>query len=151
MAQSTRVHMVMVSASLLFWFASSVYADFSGKVVGVNDGDSIRVMRNGKAEPVRLQGIDCPEKRQPFGTRAKQFTSEMVFGKDVTVKETGRDRYGRTLGDVMLSDGRNLKTCRDIPCIPHANHDVVIDQEIRNAINAGDGIVHNSSRIVRDQ
>jgi endonuclease YncB( thermonuclease family) len=108
MARTIRVRMVTVFASLLFSLTHSVYADFSGKVVGVLDGDSIRVMHNGKAEQVRLQGIDCPEKKQAFGTTAKQFTSEMVFGKGVTVKETGRDRYGRTLGDVVLPDGRNL-------------------------------------------
>lgn len=83
-------------------------ADFSGKVVGVIDGDSIRVMRSGKAEEVRLQGIDCPEKGQPYGKRAKQFTSEQAFGKVVTVQEKGHDRYGRTLADVILPDGRNL-------------------------------------------
>jgi endonuclease YncB( thermonuclease family) len=32
----------------------------------------------------------------------------MVFGKNVAIKGRGRDRYGRTLGDVILSDGRNL-------------------------------------------
>ena len=36
--------------------------DFTGKVVGVVDGDSIRVMHDGKAEQIRLNGIDCPEK-----------------------------------------------------------------------------------------
>jgi endonuclease YncB( thermonuclease family) len=43
-------------------------ADFSGQVVGVIDGDSIRVMHHGKAEQVRLQGIACPNKKQAFGT-----------------------------------------------------------------------------------
>ncbi|MGH7257019.1 MAG: thermonuclease family protein [Nitrospiraceae bacterium] len=68
-------------------------------------GDSIR---DGKAEQIRLNGIDCPEKKQPFGTRAKQFTSQEAFGKEVTVKEVGRDRYGRTLAEVILPDGRSL-------------------------------------------
>jgi hypothetical protein len=39
--------------------------------------------------------IQSSEKRQPFGTRAKQFTSELAFGKTVTVVPMGRDRYGR--------------------------------------------------------
>ena len=49
-----------------------------GKVVGVGesllqiDGDSIRVMHEGKAEQIRLIGVDCPEERQPFGTRSKE-------------------------------------------------------------------------------
>lgn len=108
MAHTTCVRMVTVSASLLFSIASSVYADFSGKVVGVIEGDLIRVMHHGKAEQVRLQGIDCPKKKQAFGTSAKQFTSDQAFGKVVTVQEKGHDRYGRTLADVILPDGQNL-------------------------------------------
>lgn len=84
------------------------YAEFVGKVVGVIDGDSIRVMHEGKAEQIRLIGVDCPEKRQPFGTRAKEYTSELAFGKEVTVYGKSRDRYGRTLAEVLLPDGRSL-------------------------------------------
>src|SRR5256886_10073124 len=75
---------------------------FTGKVVGVSDGDTISVMHNGKAERIRLSGIDCPEKGQAFGQRAKQFTSALVFGKDVTVQVLGHDKYGRTIGEVTL-------------------------------------------------
>jgi endonuclease YncB( thermonuclease family) len=81
---------------------------FSGNVVGVSDGDTISVMHNGKAVRVRLQGIDCPEKRQAYGARAKQFTSQRVFRQVVTVIVSGTDRYGRTLGEVVLEDGTNL-------------------------------------------
>jgi endonuclease YncB( thermonuclease family) len=98
--------------ALLAWllcFASFAFAEkFTGQVVGVSDGDTIKVLHNGKAEKIRLHGIDCPEKSQPFGTKAKQFTSSFVFGKTVTVQEHGMDKYGRTLGDVLLPDGRNL-------------------------------------------
>jgi endonuclease YncB( thermonuclease family) len=48
-------------------------------------------------ERVRLNGIDCPEKRQAFGNRAKQFTSNLVFAKTVTVQALDLDRYGRTV------------------------------------------------------
>lgn len=64
---------------------------FTGPVVGVIDGDSIRVMRNGRAEQVRLHGIDCPEKGQAFGNKAKQATSELIFGKEVTLQIYGED------------------------------------------------------------
>ena len=49
-----------------------------------------------------------PEKRQPFGTKAKQFTSEHAFGKDVTVIVKDTDKYGRTVAEVILPDGKNL-------------------------------------------
>jgi len=81
---------------------------FSGKVVGVSDGDTITVLHNGVGERIRIYGIDCPEKRQAFGSRAKQATSELVFGKEVTVMPHGLDKYKRTIGDVKLLDGRML-------------------------------------------
>lgn len=81
---------------------------FDARVVGVSDGDTITVLAGTTQVKVRLNGIDCPEKGQPFGARAKQLTSELAFGKTVTVKPAGTDRYGRTLGEVLLPDGRVL-------------------------------------------
>ncbi len=83
-------------------------SDFTGTVVSVIDGDSIRVMHDGQAEQVRLNGIDCPEKGQAFGKRAKQVTSSLVFGKDVSVEIRTMDRFGRTVADVTLPDGISL-------------------------------------------
>ena len=83
-------------------------ADYSGRVVGVIDGDTIEVLNGHHAERIRLSGIDCPEKGQAFGKRAKQAASELVFGREVTIQTHGKDRYKRTLGDVFLSDGKNL-------------------------------------------
>ncbi len=77
-------------------------------MVGISDGDTITVLHNGKGERNRLHGIDCPEKRQPFGNRAKQFTSRLTYGKEVAVKDLGQHRYGRTIGEVSLPDGRVL-------------------------------------------
>jgi endonuclease YncB( thermonuclease family) len=57
---------------------------------------------------VRLHGIDCPEKKQPFGTRAKRYTSDMAFGRQVTVQVQTTDRYGRIVGEVILPDGSSL-------------------------------------------
>jgi hypothetical protein len=74
--------------------------------VGITDGDTLSVLRDGKAAKVRLWGIDTPEKQQAFGTRARQFTSELALQQTVTVRDT--DRYGRLVGEVILSDGRSL-------------------------------------------
>lgn len=78
---------------------------FSGRVVGVSDGDTIRVMHNGREVKVRLYGIDAPEKRQDFGMAAKKYASLLVFGKTVTVDSRGTDRYGRTIGWVNTGNG----------------------------------------------
>ncbi|NGZ03191.1 MAG: nuclease [Nitrospira sp. WS238] len=94
--------------SLLLSTAAARGAEFAGEVVGVTDGDTIKVLHEGKAERIRLSGIDCPEKKQPFGSRAKQFTSEHAFGKTVTVQPTGRAHRGRTIAEVILPNGRSL-------------------------------------------
>lgn len=75
-----------------------------GKCVGVKDGDTIVVVIDGKQVTIRLAEVDCPEKRQAYGQRAKQFTSDLCFGKDVSVVEKNKDRYGRTIGIVYVDD-----------------------------------------------
>jgi micrococcal nuclease len=96
-------------ASLLIWIIPSLLyaASFQGKVVGVSDGDTIKVLKDGKQVKIRLAAIDCPEKKQPYGQKAKQFTSDMVAGKVVKVWETDTDRYGRIVGFVFIGD-KNL-------------------------------------------
>jgi len=80
------------------------YADFTGNVVGVADGDTITVLDADKVQhKIRLTGIDAPEKKQPFGNRSKQSLSDMAFNKTVTVETDKRDRYGRELGKVLVS------------------------------------------------
>lgn len=78
------------------------------KVIGVKDGDTIELLRNGQSETVRLFGVDTPEKKQAFGEKSKQFTSDLVFGKTVRLIPHNKDRYGRTVGTIMLPDGRSL-------------------------------------------
>ena len=82
--------------------------EFAGRVVGITDGDTIKVLRAGRAETVRLEGVDAPEKRQAYGERARRFAADLSFDQTVVVKATGRDRNGRLLGEVVLPDGRSL-------------------------------------------
>jgi micrococcal nuclease len=65
-------------------------------------------MQDTKAVRIRLAEIDCPEKAQPFGDKARRFTAELAAGKVVTVKVKTVDRYGRTVAEVILPDGRSL-------------------------------------------
>lgn len=102
------VQFLLVLTCLLFAFQVASAASFSGQVVSISDGDTISVLHDGKAEKIRLNGIDCPESHQDFGQRAKQFTSDLAFNKTVTIEVSGHDKYGRTVGDVILPDGRNL-------------------------------------------
>ena len=80
----------------------------TGKVVRVADGDTITLLVDQTQHRIRLHGIDCPERGQPFGTKAKQFTSNLVFGQTVTARVVDVDRYGRQVCRVTLPDGKDL-------------------------------------------
>jgi endonuclease YncB( thermonuclease family) len=61
--------------TLLLTLTASAF-EFTGKVVGVADGDTITVLYQGnKQYKVRLQHIDCLEVGQPFATKAKKNVS----------------------------------------------------------------------------
>jgi micrococcal nuclease len=81
---------------------------FTGKIVSVTDGDTIIVLHDGNEEVIRLNGIDCPEKGQAYGKKAKKFTSDKALNEIISVESTEVDRDGRTLGDVYLADGTSL-------------------------------------------
>ncbi|SMC47114.1 thermonuclease family protein [Polynucleobacter kasalickyi] len=75
------------------------------KVIGISDGDTITLLNDDNSQlKIRLAGIDCPEKNQAFGNRAKRLLSEKVFGNVVRVEIRGIDRYNRTLGIVRLGE-----------------------------------------------
>jgi endonuclease YncB( thermonuclease family) len=102
------VSLVLVAVTVLCLPLVGSAEQFTGKVVGIADGDTISVLRAGKAVKVRLPGVDTPEKAQAFGTQARQFTSELAFQQTVTVLVQTTDQYGRLVGDILLPDGRNL-------------------------------------------
>lgn len=82
--------------------------ELNAKVVNVSDGDTFRAIIDGEIQRVRLSDIDCPEKNQAYGTKARQFTTDRIKGRHVHVRIDGKDRYGRILGTVFLEDGTNL-------------------------------------------
>lgn len=83
-------------------------ADLSGKVVAISDGDALTVLCNKEKIKVRLYGIDCPEMDQPFGTKARQFTSDLALGKVVTIHVKDIDSNDLTVGEVILPDRKVL-------------------------------------------
>ncbi|MEH6583703.1 MAG: thermonuclease family protein [Halioglobus sp.] len=75
----------------------------SGSVIGVKDGDTIKVLDAQRVlHKVRLAGIDAPERDQPFGTESTKHLSSLLAGKDVFVESSKLDQYGRILGKVWV-------------------------------------------------
>ena len=91
-------------AVLAFALACScpAWADFSGKVVAVADGDTLTVLTDRGPVEVQLADIDAPELKQAFGPQSRQSLADLCLDKDAVVRETG-NRYGRTVGRVACS------------------------------------------------
>lgn len=79
------------------------------KVVGITDGDTYKLLLDNSQIVIRSAHINCPEKNQPFGQKAKRFASDLCFGKFVTLRHNNKyDRNHRLIAEVILEDGRNL-------------------------------------------
>ena len=89
----------------------------SGKVIKVYDGDTITIasrlpIANSPIYkfPVRLMGIDSPEikgKSEAEITLAKKSRdalNELIFGKTVTLRDVGTEKYGRLLANVFIGN-----------------------------------------------
>ena len=62
-----RVTRPLLTCFAVFLFPYFCFADFTGPVVSVLDGDTLEVLNGHHAERIRLSGIDCPEKGQAYG------------------------------------------------------------------------------------
>ncbi|OEK09515.1 nuclease [Flavivirga aquatica] len=81
----------------------------TGKVVSIIDGDTFKLLtQDSTLIRVRLANIDCPEKKQPFSKKAKQFVSDAVFNKIVTLNVLKKDRYRRYIANVIYNNSLNL-------------------------------------------
>jgi endonuclease YncB( thermonuclease family) len=90
-------------ASLAFAQAAKYPFSIVGDVVGVTDGDTIKVLQGKKQYKIRLNGIDAPEMSQAYGKKSKEYLASLVFGKKVEVIVRDTDRYGRYVGDVLIA------------------------------------------------
>lgn len=102
-----RVLPALVALGLLSCPSVSLGA-FTGQVVSVLDGHTVELLHNGKTERIRLYGIDCPGKNQPYSENAKETTSTLVFAQEVSLHVYGKDKRRRILAEVFLADGTNV-------------------------------------------
>jgi len=70
------------------------------KVTRVVDGDTFHT--NGRRMAVRLAGVDAPELGTPGGSAAKTKLQGLIGGKEVSVTPVARDKYRRTVANVLV-------------------------------------------------
>lgn len=111
--KTTRFRRLALLAAVLLVVAGNAAADtLSGRVVRVIDGDTLVLLLAGNVqERIRLAGIDCPERGQAFGTKAKEALAGRVAGKTVEVEWDKRDRYRRVLGRAMQTSSWCARGC----------------------------------------
>jgi micrococcal nuclease len=81
-----------ITCLIFILFSITAFA-LTGKVVSIADGDTLTILTADKQQiKVRLSGIDTPERKQAFGTQAKQALSSKVFSKTIRVQDNGKDR-----------------------------------------------------------
>ncbi|PHV10024.1 thermonuclease family protein [Chitinimonas sp. BJB300] len=89
-------------------------ASLSGRIVGIADGDTATLLTPEKKQvKIRLAQIDAPEKNQAFGQASKQSLSDLIYQKDVLVEVETIDKYGRTVGKILVGNNDvNLEQVR---------------------------------------
>lgn len=102
-------------------------AAFRATVVAVGDGDSLRVRREGEdSRPirVRLACIDAPELQQrPWGAASRAaLQTRLPPGRSVLVLPHDRDRYGRTVAEVISELNINLVMVEDGQAFVYRRH-----------------------------
>lgn len=101
----------MKKLTFIFLLLSSICFSqtFSGKVIGIKDGDTVVVLDSLNYQTtLRLAEVDCPEKSQAFGNKAKQFTSDEIYLKQVKYIVTDIDRYGRSIAKIYYDNNKYL-------------------------------------------
>jgi endonuclease YncB( thermonuclease family) len=90
--------------ALLTALASPCAAEqWRGKVVGVADGDTLTLLDAQRQQHrIRLDGIDAPERSQPFGQRARQSLASLAHGREALADCPKTDRYGRAVCRVTV-------------------------------------------------
>jgi micrococcal nuclease len=78
---------------------------FNARVISVSDGDTVDAIPEGEARAVRvrLDGVDAPERGEPFSQQARSFIRVLLF--EQTAQAAGRDvdRYGRLVARLNVA------------------------------------------------
>lgn len=100
-----RLFFLMLALAITPTLQARTDAQISGHVISIADGDTLTLLTADKEHvKVRLAEIDTPEKKQPYGQRAKQELASLTFNQTARVRVIDTDRYGRVVGRVVVDD-----------------------------------------------
>lgn len=86
--------LVFILALIAFLIQEIPCSGFQALVVGVRDGNTIKVIYPDHSELITLYGIHVLEKDQPLGRKASEFVSSLLFGEEVEITPVEKRRDG---------------------------------------------------------
>lgn len=94
---------VVVAVLALNASQPAIGAELDGTIVGVADGDTVTLLDASRTQHrIRLDGIDAPERKQPYGQRARQSLADLAHGRAARADCPKVDRYGRAVCRVIV-------------------------------------------------
>jgi endonuclease YncB( thermonuclease family) len=86
--------------------AREVLAPIEGTALDVQDGDSFLLRADdGRRVRVRVNGIDAPEKHQPWADASRRHLGELLRGRRIRLEPVKQDVFDRTVARVVVVDG----------------------------------------------
>lgn len=95
--------LILVGVAYISWATPKRDVEaFSGRVIWVSDGDTFKV--SGHNWPIRVWGLDAPERDTSKGEASRAFVTDLVKGKTVTCEKVVIDKYKRTVAKCFLGE-----------------------------------------------
>ena len=131
--------------------ALPAWGDFKGRVVGVSEGDAVKVRDVHRVKhAVRLRCIDAPGLGQPYGEAAREYLAGLVSGRVVNVSGDAGDPGARVTGELHLGRTNiNLRMVADGYAWHHPEDacKATYDDAESAARTAGQGLWQDSSPV----
>ncbi|MBP7509857.1 MAG: thermonuclease family protein, partial [Prolixibacteraceae bacterium] len=103
------------------------------KVVGISDGDTFTGLNSDNLQlKFRIHGIDAPEKKQAYGTKAREHLGSLIFKQNVTVDVNDRDRWVLPGSKNTVKMGIGVQQNREQEYSKNGNKNTVISINIIN-------------------
>lgn len=103
MSSSPRRAAAIVLAVLVAPAGPAWAEKFTGMVTRVIDGDTLIVRYLEQHVSVQLEGVDAPDRGEPYARRSAQSLARLCSQRAARVESEGSDAFGRVLGEVMCN------------------------------------------------